>query len=415
MRDNSDKAFERERQRHQEEIQEIRMQLLDAQRTAKLAAVAASEAQQAAAQATEQAAKSQQERNESDSARKEKQVPEQQQGQEQGQNTSLTHAEIASSRRDLPLRDTVATEIVCSDAPQAAEQHVEGQDKEQAQQQHRAGADALSSSPRKAKAENEVEQASASVPSPITSAAAQRWKHAVKQCNSPLKKELLGSCDPQRAGESLATATDTGSTQMNKSVTPANDNGYAQATHHAAYECNDSVNEHYANKGEWIQEESGTYDECNAAYGHEYDQQGQSYVAGYSELQQWAETPQQTWSSWEQPQPTYANGWSETQEVPQTGQNQDGGGGYIHGASHAMQYEQAAWHVSDYSTHGTTTEEDTHEIEDTQVQHQAQAEDNGWVHQWSDEKTGQQYWLNELTGDEKWVPGTGAEAQEFDV
>merc|ERR1712100_446152 len=30
-------------------------------------------------------------------------------------------------------------------------------------------------------------------------------------------------------------------------------------------------------------------------------------------------------------------------------------------------------------------------------------EGDGWVHEWTDDKTGQQYWRNELTGEVRWV------------
>ena len=75
------------------------------------------------------------------------------------------------------------------------------------------------------------------------------------------------------------------------------------------------------------------------------------------------------------------------------------------------------WYVSDYTAQGTTTEEDT-EVSEAgggpnalMVGRTSRDLDHEWVHQWSDEQTGQKYWLNEITGEEKWLPGTPAKAQ----
>merc|ERR1712100_688987 len=163
------------------------------------------------------------------------------------------------------------------------------------------------------------------VPSPIAPGAVQRWKEAVKQCDSPLKKELFAEPSEDTVAKAGA-ATDA-------SLVHAADNK-ADPNAYYAGEWGYGVPNHYENNNSYTQEQvqHNGGDGNGADYGEAQNWVG--YQCTWEHQQSHEHYQQQEHAHWD---------WHSGQSVA--------------ASSHEVQ-GHTEWYVSDYTAHGTTTEED---------------------------------------------------------
>jgi len=390
-----------ERRRHAEEMEEIRRQLHDAQRTATVAASAAAEAQRAAQQATLQA------------------IEVQQQAKQLAEQRAAAEADATQAK----AREAAKSEVEAARAEQARDQAEKQKQKEEVAKAkamaveqakvievERATTAAAPTTPPTLKVPGLASGSTKNVASPIPSAVAERWKQGTPTKSLAALKRLTGVSSAKKTAEAAeAVEAATVKTPVGKksglfdglslvSQTQAAPDGVSTVA--AAAQGEDAVE-----RTEWTEDEEAAYNQH-----HYWDETTQQYVSydpsGHS-------------SSWQehgyhdhQQHGSDANGYSSSDWDASYQQHGYAGGQAEHRSHDAAQQQlQSAgeeylmeWNVT---SAGETTDQDEAPTEDAtnagREEDSADAEDDGWVYQWNCKETGKKFWVNELTGDGKWL------------